>query len=291
MADNGWNFDITGVEETALLTLYTKAIESQSADPILKDERAEALVRQIDPLIKDKPSRMAKKLYKRSIDPRLVVHLALRSKKYDSFAKVFLEENPEGIVVNLGCGLDPRFFRIDNGKFTQFDLDLPGIIHLKQQLTPETDRYHLVGQSVLDHSWMDRVEKLNRPVIFLVEGVFMYLLEADVRDLVLAMQRRFPESDLICELTNRTWVEGFWGKMGAMKMKHRFSMAQDAGFRFGVDSPDAMEAWNNGIEFIEQWFYMQDNHPKLGWMRIFRDMPIIRNAQYTVHYKLHSPEK
>ena len=291
MTEKDWNFDISGVEETALLTLYTKAIESQSVDPILKDEKAETLVRLIDPLIKDKSSKMAKRLYARAIDPRLVVHLALRSKKYDSYVMAFLEKHPEGVVANLGCGLDARFLRIDNGKCQQFDLDLPGIIELKRKLISETSRYHLVGQSILDYSWMTPVEALHRPVIFLVEGVLMYLPEADVRNLILEMQKRFPESELVCELTNKIWVEGFWGKLGSMKMKRRFGMAQDAGFQFGVESPDAMEAWGEGIEFVEQWFYMQDNHPKLGAMRIFRNMPIIRNAQYTVQYRLHSPDR
>ena len=72
MTDGEWYFDISGVEETALLTLYTKAMESRSDDPILKDEVAEALVRKIDPYLKDKPSKMAKQLYQREIDPRLV---------------------------------------------------------------------------------------------------------------------------------------------------------------------------------------------------------------------------
>lgn len=183
------------------------------------------------------------------------------------------------------------FFRIDNGKCQKFDLDLPGIIELKQKLINETYRYHMIGQSVLDYDWMDQVEELDRPVIFLIEGVLMYLPEADVKDLILAMQSRFPESELVCELTNQTWVEGVYGKMSSMKMKHPFDMVQDAGFQFGVDSPDAMETWGKGIEFIEQWFYMHDNHPKLGAMRIFRNMRIIKNAQYMVQYKLRAPLK
>ncbi len=36
---------------------------------------------------------MVKRLYSRNIDPRLVVHLALRSKKYDSYATKFLEKH------------------------------------------------------------------------------------------------------------------------------------------------------------------------------------------------------
>ena len=291
MTDNDWTFDISGVEETALLTLYTKVIESQSGDPILKDEMAESLVRKIDPLLKDHPSRMAKRLYSRAIDPNLVVHLALRSKKYDTYAQTFLEKHPEGIVVNVGCGLDTRFYRINNGRCRQFDLDLPGIIQLKRELIPETDRYQLIAQSVLDRRWMDLVEALGRPVIFLVEGVLMYLPEEDVRELVLAMQARFPGSELVCELTNKTWVKGLWGKMGARKMQRRFNMSQDTAFKFGVESPDTLEEWGEGIEFVEKWFYMDDNHPKLGVMRIFRNLPVIKNAQYTVQYLLNPPSK
>jgi O-methyltransferase involved in polyketide biosynthesis len=115
----------------------------------------------------------------------------------------------------------------------------------------------------------------------------MYLPEDEVRQLVLEMQRRFPGSELVCELTNRTWVEGLWGKLSAVKMKNRIKMGEDAAFQFGVDRADELETWGKGIEFLEQWFYMDSNHPKIGWMRIFKNMKIFRNAQYAVHYKLH----
>jgi len=146
----------------------------------------------------------------------------------------------------------------------------------------------MIGQSVLETSWMDRIAALKKPTIFLAEGVFMYLPEEGVKALVLEMQRRFPESELVCELTNRTWVEGFWGKISTIKMKRRVKMGGDAGFKFGVSDARELESWHEGIEFLEQWFYMDSNHPKLGWMRIFRNLKIIRNAQFTAHYRLHT---
>ena len=124
--------------------------------------------------------------------------------------------------------------------------------------------------------------------MILAEGIFMYLPEKDVRRLVLALQERFPESDLVCELTNRTWVEGLWGKMAQMKMQRRMKMKSDTAFQFGVTSPEELETWGPGIEFMEMWFYMDDDHPKIGWYRIFRGLKIIRTAQYTVRYTLHS---
>jgi methyltransferase (TIGR00027 family) len=280
--------DLSGVEETALLTLYARANESRSKDPILKDGRAEEIVDRLDQVLKDRTSAMAKQLVNRRIDPRLVIHVPLRSRKYDKYAVNFLNKHPDGVIVNLGCGMDTRFFRVDNGKCCFFDLDLPAMINFKRQLVQETDRYRMIGQSVLEWGWMDAVESLHRPVIFLAEGVFMYLPSVDVKSLVLEMQRRFPESELVCELTNRKWVDGFWGKMAAIKMKHRIKMGADAGFKFGVSGPRDLEEWNEGIEFLEQWFYMDADHPKLGWIKMFRNLEIFRNAQFTVRYLLHS---
>jgi O-methyltransferase involved in polyketide biosynthesis len=39
---------LSGVAETLLITLYIRAMESQRSDALIKDERAEALVRQLD---------------------------------------------------------------------------------------------------------------------------------------------------------------------------------------------------------------------------------------------------
>jgi O-methyltransferase involved in polyketide biosynthesis len=86
-------------------------------------------------------------------------------------------------------------------------------------LITETGRYKMISQSVLEMDWMDQVSALQKPVIFLAEGLFMYLPRESVKSLVLEMQKRFHGSELVCELTNRAWVEGFWGKMAAMKMK------------------------------------------------------------------------
>lgn len=289
MTENKKILDLSGVEETALLTLYNRALESQSDDPILKDEQAEALIARIDPILQATDSKMARQLRERSTDPRLNVHIALRNKKYDDYARDYLQKYPNGTIVNIGCGLDTRFHRIDNGQLQFYDLDLPEMIRFKRQLLQEHDRYRMIGKSVLDFAWMDEVADNGQPVLLLAEGVFMYLPGERMKALVLELQRRFPGSDLVCELTNRRWVEGLWGKMAQMKMRGRLKMGSDAQFQFGVDSPDALESWGPGIVFHEMWFYMDEDHPKLGWMRVFRNMKMMRNAQFTVRYTLNAP--
>ncbi len=286
MITTGNVVDFSGVEETALLTLYSRAAESRSQNPILRDEKAEELAEKLDQILKKNKEKKGKRLTSRSIDPRLSVHIPLRANKYDEYTRVFLRNHPEGVVVNMGCGMDTRFFRVDNGKVNFFDIDLPGMIACKKQLVNPTDRYRLIGQSILEMDWMDKVSVFRKPIIFLAEGVFMYLPKESVKALVLEIQKRFPGSELVCELTNRTWVEGFWGKIAAMKMKSRLKMSKDAAFKFGVSDARDLEAWHDGIEFLEKWFYMDSNHPKLGWIRLFKNIGFFRNSQFTAHYRL-----
>jgi O-methyltransferase involved in polyketide biosynthesis len=42
------------------------------------------------------------------------------------------------VAVHIGCGLDTRFDRVDNGQVVWYDLDLPLVIGLRRKLIPET---------------------------------------------------------------------------------------------------------------------------------------------------------
>ena len=189
------------VAETGMLTFYCHVIESHTSNPILLDEKAVEISHQLNPILANSSSRLLRNLAKGKVKNELVVHINLRAKKYDEYANSFLVENPEGILVNIGCGMDSRFQRIDNGRMTCFDLDLPEVIEFKKQFYEETDRYHFIGTSVFDYSWMDQVAKLGkRPVLFMAEGVFMYLDREKIKDLILKLQSRFPGSELVCEV-------------------------------------------------------------------------------------------
>ncbi len=281
------SLDFSDVESTNLLTLYSRAIESRSDDPILSDPHAERIVDLIDRRIANSKDPLLRMLYRKEVDPRLVVHSALRARKYDQYAQKFLGHHPGGMVVNLGCGMDTRFQRIDDGELRFFDLDLPEVIDLKRSILPESERYRMIAASVFDYRWMDQVAvAAGGPLLFLAEGLLMYLDPGKVKALVLEIQARFPGSELVCELANKSWIEGWRGKMGAKKMQRQLKIGAGARFTFGVDSPDELESWNPGIEFLEQWSYFDSNHPKLGWMRLFRHLELFRCVQYTVHYRL-----
>ena len=275
------------VAETGMLTFYCHVIESQSPNPILLDEKAVEISRQLSPIFANSSSGILRNLAKGKIKKELVTHITLRAKKYDEYVNSFLKGNPDGVIVNIGCGMDSRFHRIDNGKVTFFDLDLPEMIEYKKQFYKETDRYHLIATSVFDYAWMDQVEKIGkRPVLFMAEGVFMYLDGEKVKDLILTLQSRFPGSELVCEVVTAMFTRKPWNRMVALKMNQQLGVGKAAAFTFGIESSREMETWHTGIEFLDDWSYFDTNHPRLGWVGTMGKMKFMRNVQYTVHYRL-----
>lgn len=276
---------LSDVEETGLLTLYCKVIESQSENPIIIDQKAVEAVKILDPILKGSPSKLQQRLVARKIDRRAVVHIALRARKYDNYALEFLKKDACAVIVNMGCGMDTRFYRIDNGTLRFFDVDLPEMIAFKSKLIDQNDRYQMIPASIFDTNWMDTVEKTGlKKVMFLAEGLFMYLQPEKVRQLVLAMRERFPGSEMVCEVVRKQWTRGGWGKMVSMKMSRRLSVGKSAGYHFGLEYPREMESWHPGIQFVDQWSYFESDDEKLGYMRIFRFLQYFRETQYTVHY-------
>ena len=95
--------DLGGVAETLLIPLYIRAMESQRPDALLKDEKAVALVTQMDAAFSH--------IKKIKMDEDDKVAIILRNRECDRHARDFLARYPEAIVVHIGCGLDARFDR------------------------------------------------------------------------------------------------------------------------------------------------------------------------------------
>lgn len=281
-------FSLSDVSATMLLTLYARAKESQSANPILVDEKAVELFEQIKPLAAQAAGELYRKVVEGDLPETLNQTMALRARHFDQQCRDFLRRYPDGAIVNLGCGLDTRFFRLDDGRLHLTDLDLPDVIALKRQLIVETDRYRMIASSVLDFSWMDQVVE-EPPTLFLAEGLFMYLPLEDVKALVLALQARFPGCELVCEVFNSGWLHGWRGKLIKRKLQSNMSMGAGAMFQSGIADSDSMEQWRSGIRFLDDWSFVDADEPKLGTLRLMRHWALFRKLQWVVHYRLDAP--
>jgi O-methyltransferase involved in polyketide biosynthesis len=235
--------NLSGVAETLLITLYIRATESQRPDALVKDERAEALVRQLD------QEALRKTLALTEDTGRLV--LILKGREFDRFAQDFMKRHPDAVVVHIGCGLDTRFERLDNGQVEWYDLDLPEVINLRRELIGgERGHYHLLAGSVLEDAWLEAVKvHRQRPFLFLAEGVFMYFTEAQVKSLVLRLKEYFPAAELV-----------FDAYSPFMRWAHNLRVIRKrvgAHLNWDLKHSQDLEGWGAGIRLLDERFPFQ----------------------------------
>ena len=182
------NPNLSGVPETLLIPLYIRAKESQRPDAMLKDNIAVAIVNQLD-----------YDFTRIKLQGHDELAIILRLREFDRFTRDFLANHPDGVVIHIGCGLDTRFERVDNGCVEWYDLDLPDVIELRRNLIGEQGKcYHMLNFSVFDPAWIEKVDvNRPRPFLFIAEGVFPYFKEAQIQWLVRMLQIEFPNAELV----------------------------------------------------------------------------------------------
>lgn len=281
---------ISAVSETLFLPIYSLALESRRPDPIIIDDGAVELTERLNAYFADSDVKLFRRLAAGRLPSTLVSTMSLRIRQYDRYATAFLEREPPAIVVNLGCGLDDRRRRVDNGSVRWYDLDLPEVIALRRRFLPESKRMRFIGCSALDLAWMDDLpDEPGRRFLFLAEGLFMYLPPDGVRSLVTALNERFPGAELVAELANTRIVRTMRGRLGRGKFRRQFGLSQDVVYLFGAEHGRDLERWAPGIHLIDQWTYFDEDEPKLSWMRLFSGLTLFRWAQWTSRYHLGGP--
>lgn len=244
------------VSKTAIATLRCRAIESAKARPLLHDPTAENLVNRLAELASDDERAQ---LFDRAVSPGLVNYLALRARKYDAIAKEFIARHPSCLVVNLGCGFDTRYWRLDHGMCEYVELDLPELIDLKRQALGAQVEYRTISGSVLDFSWMARVNPQGtRVALLLAEGLLMYLPRLEVIALFGALAERFSNSRLVFETVAEKYTRGLWKRLAVMKIRRQLGYDAGAYYQFGVRTAREIESFGQGLRILGEWSYVDD---------------------------------
>lgn len=227
---------LTPEQETLLITLYAKA---QPGNPLFFDPTAQDILNRVD-----------YDFARLRVPYKTVVLVCQRAKKLDAVTRDFLAEHAGGVVLQLGCGLDSRFWRVDDGQVEWYDLDMPPVVELRRQFFAASERYHLVAASVTDLEWVDTVTARGRPVLVVAEGLLMYLGEADVRRLVVRLHETFPGCRLIADVFSRLTARSATG--------HPSLKQTGATIGWGIDDPRELETWAPGLRLLEEWYFSDD---------------------------------
>lgn len=219
------------VEWTNLVTLYLRAHESRSRRTILGDRAAAEAV--------DRINYDFKRIHRMSLPASNQYIVALRAKQLDDWCADFLARHPDSVVLQLGCGLDGRAFRLaPPPSVLWFDIDQPAVIELRRKLYDNTDHYRMIGSSVTDPHWLDQIPT-GRPTLVVAEGLLMYLHEAEVRQLLERLTDRFDSGEMLFDTLPPS----------APRMSKVFTKGIT---KWGIRDVRHLQTWNPRLRFLEQ---------------------------------------
>ncbi len=170
-----------------------------------------------------------------------------------SLLEIYNLPTAKAAVVNLGCGLDGTGRACDNGSCKLYNLDLPDVIAVRNELLPAGEREENIPCDLNNTEWFTKIDASNGAVFF-ASGVFYYFLTEQVKSLVQAMSKAFPGGVLVFDAANRTAVKMIaktWLKSAKIK---------DVGAYFAVsDAQKELSPWDSRLQVTSRGYMLGYN--------------------------------
>ncbi|MEH2241024.1 class I SAM-dependent methyltransferase [Nostoc sp.] len=230
---------------TALVMAVKRAIETDRADHLFDDLFAAQLAGDIGQAWREKWEQEDRD---NPLGSALRIQfVAVRTRFFDDFILSVLPEVKQ--VVFLGVGLDTRAFRLPFPHQTRlYELDLPDLIEYREAIlqNKQAKCHRQAIAANLTQPWshllLQQGFEVEAPTLWLMEGLLMYLNEAQVNELLkiisqLSADRSYLGADLV---SIRSWQVGAKHQNGLIS-KH---------WRFGTDEPEQLFAdrgWNASV--------------------------------------------
>jgi methyltransferase (TIGR00027 family) len=226
------------ISKTAFYCCGVRMQDAESSNPVCNDVYAKEFMNkdglQILEAFKDETSPNASNVARHRI--------------IDDLLRQELLVNPNLSVVIIGAGFDSRAYRLQGG--TWVELDEPQVIAYKNERLPVSISENELHRIAIDFSTDSLEEKLSSfadhsPVVIIIEGVFIYLEEEIIRQLLQTLRRLFPHHKLICDLMTKDFCENYG------KSLHEKITEMGTSFKFTVDTPQAVFL-ENGYRRLEE---------------------------------------
>ena len=209
------------VEDTLFIPMQGRIYASEQCPQILYDQKALEL--------KDKlPTGLLEQARQSQYT---LLASAVRSANMDRCIHAFLKRRPDGVIVQLGCGLETAYYRCDNGMTRWYAVDLPNVIAYRRELLPEPERETCIAGDAFSDDWSRRVrrEAPDAPLLVTAGGLFYYFDEKQVVGLLRALGR-FGKTEIVFDAVSK-------GGMMMMRKKYMRQLEHaDARMIFYVDA-------------------------------------------------------
>ncbi len=244
---------LSGVPETMLQTIYARAKESRTRGAI-HDEKAEEIIGRLnyDFSLADRDAAMHNGVIARTI-------------VLDRLVTEYLAAHSGAVVVNLACGLDTRCYRM-SGFSHWYNLDLPETIAVREKLLPESGAISQIAMSAME-DWGKEIAETGCPALVIIEGLTMYLTEADVQRIFEVIAGRFGKATVLVEVMNPMIVKRF---------KEKSIEGSHAKFTWGIRDGRAL-AELLGVRYVEEHSLAEGMAAFAPVYRLLKKIPAVRN--------------
>jgi len=245
------------VQETLIIPLYARKVCSEHYPHLFQDESAKRICEELSYDFDSQKKKMESAV-------GLFGALEVGQRHYDLMCEVqdYLKSHPNAAVVNLGCGLDDTFSKIDNGTCQGVNIDMLDVIAVRNELLPAGERERNIACDLNDFSWMDEIDPKNGAVFF-AAGVFYYFKTEDVKKLFFEMAKRFPGAVLAFDSCNRR------GAKMMTKTWLKEAGITDVDALFSLEDASVIKGWSNRISAVTTKSYMR------GYRDIYKDVNLL----------------
>lgn len=220
---------MTGVNKTLYIPLCGKAEVSRKGI-ILRDPKAEEIWEKEKFPLKGK-----------SRSGWLGYFMSMRAKVFDDWVCGKLRENPEAVVLHIGCGMDSRVLRTGNPAAYWYDIDFPEVIAERKKYYSEDEKYCMLSADASVTDWITTLRDGAHAVVVL-EGISMYIPTEKIRSLFAALKEKYGNLNILMDV---------YTVRGAKMSKYK-NPINDVGVTevYGVGEPDAPTS--DGVEFLAE---------------------------------------
>jgi O-methyltransferase involved in polyketide biosynthesis len=227
--------DLTPIELTAFVTQYARAVDSRWPTPILGDTLADEIVGKIDYDFDGL-----------GVPASAIRQTALRAKLLDDRARQFIAEHPDAVIVDLGAGLATPMQRVGPPPTVDwYNVDLPNVIALREQVVPADAHAHSIAASLADDTWTDQIPA-DRPTFLIADGLLAFVPES----LLINLFRHIPEHFRTGEVAINDY--GRVSSVNIAAMKIVFGAVGNQWVYRGFSDAHVPESWSPRLRLIEE---------------------------------------
>ncbi|ORX84814.1 polyketide synthesis O-methyltransferase [Anaeromyces robustus] len=227
------------VQETLLIPLYFRAKETKKENGSINDPQAVELVDKIDYDFSKFDRGKASEL---GIISRTVI--------LDNEVQKYIDEHPDCVIVNLGCGLCTRNLRLDLKQTKWYNLDFPDVIEVRKKFLKPKENCYDIAKSCFDETWPNDVNAGNKDkdVLIISEGVFMYFTEDEVKQLIQLIKKNFKKTTLYIEIMHSL--------LARHTNMHDTVTKTNATLGWGISQVRDMAKFDPGLKYITEWNFL-----------------------------------